>query len=164
MKDFDWTQFTKKIAIKAPMQVLYDAWTIPSEIEKWFLSTANFFDLNGNALPQTQHVSVGNTYKWYWFGYDGLEENDILKANGKDHIQFHFAGDCLVDVQLATQDEYTIVTISQTEIPTDDASKKNIRLDCANGWTFYLFNLKSYYENGIDLRNKDPKVKGVVNS
>lgn len=42
MKNFDWTTFTKKIAIKSTLSDIYDAWTQPSEIEKWFLSNAVF--------------------------------------------------------------------------------------------------------------------------
>jgi len=53
MKDFDWSQFTQKIAIKAPMQVLYNAWAIPEEIERWFLSKANYYDQNGAIFLKT---------------------------------------------------------------------------------------------------------------
>ncbi len=35
MKDFDWTQFTRKIAIEAPIDLIYNAWAIPEEIERW---------------------------------------------------------------------------------------------------------------------------------
>jgi hypothetical protein len=103
------------------MQTLYDAWTIPSEIEKWFLSEAVFFDTTGKRQDETQHISAGNTFKWYWYGYDGVGENDVIKANDTDHIQFHFAGDCVVDVHLTAQEQYTIVTVKQSNIPTDDA-------------------------------------------
>ncbi len=164
MKDFDWSQFSKKIAIKAPMQQLYNAWAIPEEIEKWFLSKANFYDKDGNKLPENELVKAGSSYKWYWYGYDGVEENKVLAANGKDHFQFHFAGDCIVDIQLESLDDYTIVKLSQSGIPLDDASKKDVRLGCASGWTFFLLNLKSFYEAQVDQRNKDPKIKGVINS
>jgi hypothetical protein len=32
------------------------------------------------------------------------------------------------------------------------------------GWVFYLANLKSFPEGGIDLRNKNEKLKSVINS
>ena len=87
-----------------------------------------------------------------------------MEANGKDHIRFTFAGDCLVDVKLTKQDEYVLVALTQSNIPTNDDSKQNIRLGCDSGWSFYLLNLKSVIENGCDLRNKIPAFKGMVNS
>ena len=53
---------------------------------------------------------------------------------------------------------------TQSEIPIDDNSKENIRLGCAFGWTFYLLNLKSVLEGGLDLRNKDSELNGVINN
>jgi hypothetical protein len=55
-----------------------------------------------------------------------------------------------------------IVELTQKDIPTDDASKQNIRLGCHTGWSFFLVNLKSVYEGGLDLRNKDSNFKGMI--
>jgi hypothetical protein len=74
-----------------------------------------------------------------------------------------FAGECIVDVTLTEVGESILVTLKQYNIPTDENSKFNIRIGCFQGWTFYLLNLKSYYETGYDLRNKDPELKGVNN-
>ena len=42
--------------------------------------------------------------------------------------------------------------------------KLRLYIGCGEGWTFYLANLKSMLEGGIDLRNKNDKIKGVINS
>jgi len=42
MKDFDWTSFTKRIAVKASLNDIYNAWTRSAEIEKWFLQKLTF--------------------------------------------------------------------------------------------------------------------------
>ena len=164
MKNFDWSQFSRKIAVKAEMQKIYDAWTIPAEIEKWFLSKTTYYDVNGKKLEKKASVKEGTSYEWSWYLYDAVEKGKIKKANGKDHLQFTFAGDCLVDVHLTKQDEFTIVELSRKNIPTDEDSKKNVRLGCDSGWAFYLVNLKSVYEGGLDLRNKEDKLKGMLNS
>jgi hypothetical protein len=46
MTNFDWTTFTRKIAIKTSKTDIYNDWTKSSEIEKWFLSKSIFFDTN----------------------------------------------------------------------------------------------------------------------
>jgi len=115
-------------------------------------------------LCRQKAVKVGDLYEWSRFLYDAVKKGKIPKANGKDYLQFTFAGNCLVDVKLSQKDEFTIVELTQTNIPTDNDSKRNVRLGCDSGWAFYLVNLKSVYEGGLDLRNKDDKLKGMLNS
>ena len=164
MKNFDWTQFTRKIPVKASMQEMYDAWTTKRELERWFLKDAGYYDTNGNVIGDNVNVEKGNTYAWQWFGYDVTEKGKITEANGNDHFQFTFAGDCPVDIKLTQRKDEVIVELTQSNIPTDDDSKINIRLGCHTGWSFFLANLKSVYEGGIDLRNKDDDASGMVNS
>ncbi|SDE31892.1 SRPBCC family protein [Pedobacter soli] len=164
MENFDWTRFTLKVAIKAKLEDIYNAWTTASEIEKWFLADAEFADENGLILNKKQNALKGDKYKWIWYLYDDIERGTTTEANGSDYFQFTFAGDCLVEINLRTEFEYTIVELTQKNIPTDEASKRNIRLGCHNGWSFYLINLKSVYEGGLDLRNKDNRFKPMLNN
>lgn len=164
MTNFDWTTFTRKIAIKANMSDIYNAWTKASEIEKWFLSKATFIDANGNSMGKDKPFEKGSTYEWNWYLYDTTEKGKITDTNGKDYLQFTFAGECLVDIKLSIQDQYVIVELTQKNIPTDDNSKKGTRLGCDSGWSFFLVNLKSVYEGGLDLRNMDTNLKGMLNS
>ncbi|MBL4703557.1 MAG: SRPBCC domain-containing protein [Flavobacteriales bacterium] len=164
MENFNWISFTKKIAIKAKLSDLYDAWTVPSKIEGWFLSKANFQSESGDQLEQDLNVTKGSSYEWFWYLYDGVGKGKITKTNGVDFLQFTFAGDCLVDVQLTQVNENVVVQLTQSNIPIDNESKRGIRLGCDSGWSFFLVNLKSVYEGGLDLRNKDPQLKGMLNS
>jgi len=164
MKDFDWTSFTKRIAVKASLTDVYAAWTRSAEIEKWFLEKADFYNPEGDLLGVNEQISKGCSYKWYWFLYPDFMPGTILEANGTNFIQFTFEGECIVDVKLAAQSGYTIIELTQRNIPTDDNSKKNVRLGCSNGWAFYLTNLKSVYEGGVDLRNKDENLTAMINN
>jgi hypothetical protein len=164
MTNFDWTTFTRKIAIKANLIDIYNAWTKASEIERWFLSKAIFIDTNKTQISEDKPIEKGFAYKWNWFLYDITEHGTITDTNGIDFIQFTFAGNCLVDIKLSRQDDYVIVELTQKNIPIDDNSKLGIRLGCDSGWSFFLVNLKSVYEGGIDLRNKDTSLKGMLNN
>ena len=163
MKDFNWTSFTKKIAVKASIREIYDAWSKAGELQKWFLEKVTFYhsdeplDPNANAAP-------GSIYEWVSYLYDDAMKGKITEANGKDFLQFTFEGECLVDITLTEDLGYTLIELKQHNIPTDDNSKKFIRLGCSHGWSFYLVNLKSVYEGGIDLRNKDEKLKPMINN
>lgn len=164
MKNFDWTQFTRKIPIKASVQSLYKAWTVPDELERWFLKDATYIDTGDNTIFKTQSIKKGFTYQWQWYLYSVTETGEVLIANDKDYVQFSFAGNCTVDVVLEPYDKGTIVSLTQKNISTDDDSKVNVRLGCDSGWSFFLVNLKSIYEGGLDLRNKDSSLAGMLNT
>jgi len=164
MKNFDWTAFSLKILVKAKLSTVYDAWTKSGELERWFLKKANYLDKERKIIAKDASAENGNLYEWSWYLYDVVERGRVLQANGKDHFQFTFAGDCIVDVKLTDKEGSILVELSQKEIPTDDISKKEIRLGCQSGWSFYLVNLKSIYEGGLDLRNKNELFKPMVNN
>lgn len=164
MDNFDWTSFTKRIAIKSSLSEIYEAWTVAANLEKWFLERVVFHDVGGKLLENTKPVKSGIRYDWYWYLDATPMQGEILSANGKDFIQFTFEGSSLVDVKLSTLDEYVIVELRHHNIPQDDNSKQHIRLGCSSGWAFYMHNLKSVYEGGIDLRNKDAKLGVMINN
>lgn len=164
MNNFDWTSFTKRIAIKASISNIYEAWTIGTNLEKWFLERVVFQTKEGISLSNTQPVRSGSHYIWYWYLDKTPMLGEIISANGKDFLQFSFEGPSLVDVTLSTFNEYVIVELRHHQIPEDDNSKQHIRLGCSNGWAFYMHNLKSIYEGGIDLRNKDSQLGIMINN
>jgi len=164
MKNFDWTSFTKTIAIKAPLADIYNSWTKARELEKWFLKEVIFTDDAGTLIGPEVNVTAGSAYNWFWYLYKDPMPGMIKQANGKDFIQFSFEGECLIDVNLTEKAGYTIVELRHFNIPTDDHAKQFIRLGCASGWAFYLVNLKSVYEGGIDLRNKDEHLQPMINN
>lgn len=164
MKNFDWTAFTKRIAVKASLAEIYTAWTVAAKLEQWFLERVVFRVDSGSAPEYTQVAQSGTQYDWYWYLDTTPMQGEILQANGKDFIQFTFEGGSRVDVRLSTLDAYVIIELRHYNIPQDDHSRQHIRLGCSNGWAFYLHNLKSVYEGGIDLRNKDPRLGVMINN
>ena len=90
MEHFDWTTFTRKIAIQAPMKSIYDAWTLPGEIERWFLSDAAFFNAEDERIDAQQAISAGNRYEWRWYLWDDTETGIVTETNGKDLLKYLF--------------------------------------------------------------------------
>lgn len=164
MKNFDWTSFAKRIAIRSSLAEIYGAWTTGINLEKWFLESVTFRDKQGKLFDHTKSVGSGISYDWFWFLDSTPMHGEILDANGTDFIQFTFEGPSIVDVRLSEFEDYVIVELRHHSIPQDDFSKEHIRLGCSNGWAFYLHNLKSIYEGGIDLRNKDEKLGVMINN
>ena len=164
MENFNWSQFSKRIIIKSDLKTVYDSWTKSGKLEKWFLSKAVFISKEDNLISASDNVISECKYKWNWFAQNYYDEGNITQTNGFDFIEFSFEGNCKVQVKLTEVKDQILVELTQSEIPIDDKSKENIRLGCAFGWTFYLLNLKSVLEGGIDLRNKDSELIGVINN
>tara|TARA_R110002020_G_scaffold47905_3_gene136843 strand:- start:2064 stop:2558 length:495 start_codon:yes stop_codon:yes gene_type:complete len=164
MENFDWTSYTKRIAIKSDLSTVYDAWTKANELERWFLKKVEFQKADNSLFERDGNVTENIRYTWYWYLYKEPMKGAITKVNGKDFIQFTFEGNCLVDVNLEEMDGYVMVTLRHHNIPLDDRSKQYVRLGCTNGWTFYLTNLKSILEGGLDLRNKNEKFPPLINN
>ena len=162
----DWTKFTKRIPIKAKLSQVYKAWSTQQELENWFLRKAEFTRPDNSLKAKNEEIEKGDKYLWLWHGFPDnvFETKQILAATGKDFIQFGFTAECIVSVKLYTLEEETIVELTQENIPPDDNPATNLHIGCGEGWTFYLANLKSYLEGGIDLRNKNEKIQGVISS
>ncbi|HEY9362506.1 MAG TPA: SRPBCC domain-containing protein [Chitinophagaceae bacterium] len=166
MENFDWSRFETRINIKASTEELYKSWATTRGMQDWFLRVCEYRKPGGSFRAEEEFVEKNDTYKWLWYGYpdDVKEEGEIIDCNGKDFLKFRFgkAGDCTVNI--LKEEEETIVQLIQENIPTDESGMKNYHLGCKTGWTFYLANLKSIMEGGIDLRNKNEKIKNLVNA
>ena len=163
---YDWSRFVVRIAINEPADKLYHAWATREGMEYWFLRLSEYKKPDGTIRGNKEYVEKGDTYKWLWHGWpdDTVEHGTILDCNGKDFFKFSFgkAGNCAVTIK--KEEGEMIVELVQDNIPTDEQGMHYWHLGCKTGWTFYLANLKSLYEGGIDLRNKNEKLQQVLNS
>lgn len=164
-KEYDWSKFTVRIDVNAPIEKLYHGWATREGIEFWFLRYSEY-KRNGTVLKNAEFVKPGDTYTWRWHGYDDAtqEQGEILECNGKDMFKFRFgnAGNCTV--RIYKEENTTIVELTQDNIPTDEKGKQNFHVGCQSGCTFHFANMKSLYEGGVDLRNKNEKLKRMLNS
>lgn len=170
MSTHDWTRFTKRININATPQDIYNAWTTRNHIENWFVRFSEFTSKSETLRQCEEAIHTGDTYKWMWHGYPDsvIEDGKILEANGSDKISFTFSGPpaspMVVTVKISEEESQSIVSLTQENIPVDDKGRMSFHVGCGEGWTFYLSNLKSILEGGIDLRNKNVKLAKMINS
>ncbi len=162
--NIDWTSFEQFIAIQSDAQTVYDYWTKPELLTKWFLSDAIFKNESGKILGMGDSAQSGCFYEFDWHVWQNCTESGkVIKANGKDEFSFSFAGDCIVKIKIEVIGNHVKLTLKQSNIPVDDESKVQKRLGCHAGWLFYLVNLKSVLEGGLDLRNRQDQFLGAIN-
>jgi uncharacterized protein YndB with AHSA1/START domain len=166
MSNYDWSRFVARVNINAPAETIYRCWATREGMEYWFLRLSEYKTPEGNIRADNEPVQKGDSYTWRWYGWDDetTEYGQILDCNGKDFFKFSFggAGDCSITIK--EEEAQNIVELVQDNIPDTDEGRHLWHLGCKTGWTFYLANLKSLLEGGIDLRNKNEKIKRVITS
>jgi hypothetical protein len=154
--DNKWTSFKLVGDYNTDVRSLYEAWATTAGLEKWFLRKADFFTIPRRLREPGEFILKEDVYEWYWHGYsdDTFEKGEILEANGTDFIKFTFSGGSIVSIDLSSRNGVSIVELTQENIPLESDPAKNLYVQCQTGWLFYMTNLKSILEGGIDLRNK----------
>lgn len=160
---FDWSTFTLKIGITADSKAIFDSWTSQEQLEKWFLSKAEFTDSAGKLKSRDENIAIGDTYYWEWHSSDYQAQGEVISTDPFNSLKFTFLG-CEVIVSIYQEAGESVVEIVQSKIANDEESIVAYHLGCTRGWTFYLANLKSVLEGGLDLRNKNYGLKGMINT
>lgn len=170
MEPYNWSSFTLRININATIAAIFEMWATSAGIEKWFLRQCEINSENGQLRADGDLITKGDKYLWRWHGWpDDVEERgEILYANGTDQVQFTFgqegADTMVCTVKIYTEEGENICQITQENIPENEKGKTHYHIGCLAGWTFYLTNIKSILEGGIDLRNKKERLTKMINS
>ena len=127
---------------------------------------SKFSDSQDSVRSNDDLAQKGDKYRWLWLGWsdETVQLGEILEATGTDFFQFTFHDPMVVSIRIIEENGTNIVELTQTNIELDEDSRKNYFVGCGEGWTFYLANLKSVLEGGLDLRNRDVNIKSVINS
>jgi len=160
-----WSEIRLRINIDTTIEKVYKAWTTQAGLESWFLRMAPAKDSKGVGKKETDALVKGDTYHWRWHGFedDVALDGRVLESNGKDKFVFSFSMDCPVTISIYKELDQVIVELVEENIPTEQRGPifKHYLSNKA-GWTFYLVNLKSVLEGGLDMRNFNAKLKNVI--
>ncbi len=145
----DWTQFTLKIRINADIDKVYQAWADRDKITTWFLATCK------QIQPKDSRVLMqkGDLVEWSWHNYPNESKIEIKAANGKDHMIFTFGEGMEVEIKISKEEDLSVLSLRQYNIPIDDTSKYNFYLGCSRAWATWIMNLKSWLEHEILLHD-----------
>ncbi|MFC0182303.1 Uncharacterized conserved protein YndB, AHSA1/START domain [Pseudarcicella hirudinis] len=161
----EWSSFTKRVTINAGIETILKAWCTQKGLESWFLRTALFRDSENELRNPDQFIAENDNYEWKWFGYpDYVQEGRVMSSKEENSLSFSFTENCLVTVKIMKENGENLVELTQKNIPFDINPKTNLYVACGEGWTFYLANLKSVLEGGIDLRNRNDLIQNVINA
>jgi len=144
-KKYDWSQFKLKVAISKSVATVFKAWTDDSVVSEWFTEKAVI-----------EPRKNGRIYS-EWLAGDKMEAK-VTSISRNSYFTFPFGNKGeRVTVRFLKDGRRCICELRQYNMRTTPKSKWEMHRGCIQGWTFFLANLKSYLENGIDLRSHDPK-------
>lgn len=143
---YDWTQFTLRIYIKGTPAQVFAAWTDSKTVSAWFTTKTVIEPRKG-----------GRVYFEWQLG--DTHETILYSISKNKELTFGFgSGDERVTVRIKKRGVGCICELHQYGMKTSPKAKWTMHRGCLQGWTFFLANLKSYLEHGIDLRSRDPKM------
>jgi uncharacterized protein YndB with AHSA1/START domain len=161
----DFSQFKLRVTTKTSIENVYRAWASPAGLGSWFIGIMNFTTPDGTVRSGEELAQAGDEYTCYSRKNPAnlIIKGKVLKANGRDLFSFTFSKECPVTISIFTEHGETIAELIESNLPTDEETMRRHYVGDSKGWIFYLTNLKSVLEGGLDLRNKNADITNVIN-
>lgn len=170
---YDWSAFEVGIYITAKPDDVFDLLGTSKGLTRWFLRTAAFAPSIGrpskrsktaklpvfDSLPQRredERCCANDRYQWEWYYGGGIiGEEWILECRPPTRLIFGFGDRMEVAIRLRKLGKSCEVSLRQYNIPDSPSGRHNLHMGCRVAWAFFLTNLKSVAEGGLDLRETD---------
>jgi uncharacterized protein YndB with AHSA1/START domain len=160
----DFSEFKLRVNIKTPIGDAYRAWATPAGLDSWFIGKTVFTAKDGVVRSGEDLLKEGDEYTLSFRDRPDVVilTGKVLKANDKDLFSFTFSKGCPVTVSIYSEHGETIVQLLESNLPTDEETIRKHFVGDTKGWIFYLINLKSVLEGGLDLRNRNSAIRNVI--
>ena len=157
------TEFKLRVNVKTTIGNAYRAWACPAGMSSWFFRMT-YTGQDGHVRGGEELAQEGDDYALALNTKPDMViiRGKVLKANGKDLFSFTFSKGVPVTVSIYTEQDETIVQLVESHLPTDEETIRKHFVGDTKGWIFYLTNLKSILEGGLDLRNKNAALTNVI--
>jgi len=159
----NWGEFKLRVNTTAPVEKAFNAVATPGGLESWFLRRADI-QSGGNPRKAEERIQTGDEYHFQWHGHPDTvrHKGKFLSTDGKSVISFTFSQDLPVTISIYRECDETIVELTESFDPTDEGVAKKHYLGNMKGWIFFMINLKSVLEGGLDLRNRKLELQNVL--
>ena len=158
---FSWEIFWRSVLVCAPLDECTVALFTSAGLARWFIGTAVYTDPTGYQRAPADPVKEGDNYHWKWLHKD-LELSGQVLSVTPCSATFTFGEASNVTMALSQEGDRVRVTIRQEALP-DEPYDQDAWVNCYVCWSFFLLNLKSVLENGIDLRETTVDDDELVN-
>ncbi len=164
-ENFNWQEFNHGIIIRGNQERVFERIATAQGIASWFLGSAIYTDPEGNFREDNEKVIAGDQYTWNWLQKDYVVLGEVVETDGVTTVSFSFGDPFVVTFEVRKIPETNKVRVDLLQSYT---SKNTIKgdfgyINCCVCWVFFLTNLKSVIEHGIDLRETEVHDEALVN-
>ena len=129
---------------RTPPEHVFEALTDPKLLVKWFLSAAKV------------ERKKGGSYAFDWIGgyhmvgkVEAFEANRAVTYSWHDKIEGGKIADTTASFEVSEKDDGTLLRLRHTGFTVPEHFA-----ECASRWGYYLTNMKSVLDHGVDLRSE----------
>ena len=151
---FKQDRFSHAILLNSSIDDVFKLIATSEGICKWFMGTAKNIALNGKERNNIEIVQTSDEYEWQWLKKNLKLKGRILEVKNPNIIRFTFSPLYIVTINLS-EDNNRVKLILEQECTKDFNGDSFNYFNCCVCWVFFLTNLKSVIENGIDLRETE---------
>jgi uncharacterized protein YndB with AHSA1/START domain/uncharacterized protein YciI len=174
----DWLGFTQAIHVRADAASAWRMLSTCDGLERWFLARADAWTQDGREWPRDRALEQGARLRLTWAGagecdergrctpVEVSEDDDVLRTEAPQRIRIGwYENRGWVEFRLMPRPDgrVTVELEQRMHASSDFAFLEGAHVGCREGWAFYLANLKCVLEQGIDLRERTPDRKRLVN-
>lgn len=138
----------QSVTIKSQRHVVFNALTDADQLMRWFPTR-----VESDPRP-------GGKFKFAWEfanpNENGSQQGEYVEVVPNEKLSYTWTADSvltLVTFVLSEADGETTVELNHST-DQEGADEKKLHDDHANQWGFFLMNLKSYLEAGVDMRKE----------
>jgi hypothetical protein len=158
---FNLRKFSHGILINCHTEHLYSYVGRADGFTKWFIGNAEY--INGeNKRSAENYIQAGDKFHWKWLEKDFELSGEILEVIDKISVTFSFGS--LHEIKITVSERGHMAHLRLEQYYKKAAEPNDfVHINCAVCWVFFMTNLKSVIEHGIDLRETSSGDEELVN-
>ena len=158
-RSHDWTSFDVYLYLEAAPADVLRYWQTVEGFTQFFVAEMTACNENDVELNDAM-LTPGTRYSWRGI-HDYAGEGQFLEMTDAS-VEFSFGGRYHVGVRATPQGTGTCLHLRQSGIGEEEGEQVHGSLNCRSCWIYFLVNLKSVVEFGVDLRDQNPATADAI--
>jgi uncharacterized protein YndB with AHSA1/START domain len=159
---FNMQSFSHSVYLDKPVEKVFDYIAKCDGLSKWFIGVASYVSPEGTEREHDDYVQREDIYEWKWLKKNFSTKGEVLDVQKNELFGFTFGSLFNVTIVLKKDKGRTLFTLTQ-KYNADTIKDDFAHINCCVCWVFFITNLKSVIENGIDLRETLSNNEELVN-